>query len=112
MTRVVLGSASAGRLRVLRQAGLDPLVVVSEVDEDTLIASLDADTPPEAVVAKLANAKAAPSQHNYRRTSPPTASCWVAIRCCSTTMSYAASRVPQKQPDASGLRWWEPPDIC
>lgn len=58
MTRVVLGSASAGRLRVLRQAGLDPLVIVSEVDEDALIASLDADTPPEAVVAKLANAKA------------------------------------------------------
>lgn len=58
MTRVVLGSASAGRLRVLRQAGLDPLVVVSEVDEDALTASLDADTPPEAVVAKLANAKA------------------------------------------------------
>lgn len=58
MTLVVLGSASAGRLRVLRQAGLDPLVVVSEVDEDALIDSLDADTPPEAVVAKLANAKA------------------------------------------------------
>ncbi|WP_418602670.1 Maf family protein [Mycolicibacterium sp. SCSIO 43805] len=58
MTRVVLGSASAGRLRVLRQAGLDPLVLVSEVDEDALIASLDDDTPPEAVVAKLANAKA------------------------------------------------------
>ena len=58
MTQVVLGSASAGRLRVLRQAGLDPLVLVSEVDEDALIDSLDADTPPEAVVAKLANAKA------------------------------------------------------
>ncbi|GFM17038.1 MULTISPECIES: Maf family protein [Mycobacteriaceae] len=58
MTRVVLGSASTGRLRVLRQAGLDPLVLVSDVDEDALIDSLDGDTPPEAVVAKLANAKA------------------------------------------------------
>ncbi len=58
MTRVVLGSASSGRLRVLRQAGLDPLVVVSNVDEDALIASLDPELPPEAVVAKLANAKA------------------------------------------------------
>lgn len=58
MTRVVLGSASAGRLRVLRQARLDPLVIVSDVDEDALIASLDDETPPEAVVAKLANAKA------------------------------------------------------
>lgn len=58
MTRVVLGSASTGRLRVLRQAGIEPLVVVSDVDEDALIASLDPETPPEAVVLKLANAKA------------------------------------------------------
>jgi len=58
MGRFVLGSASTGRLRVLRQAGIDPLVVVSDVDEDALIESLDADTPPEAVVLKLANAKA------------------------------------------------------
>lgn len=58
MTRVVLGSASAGRLRVLRQAGIDPLVLVSDVDEDTLLASLDPDMPPESVVATLANAKA------------------------------------------------------
>ncbi len=58
MTRVVLGSASSGRLRVLQQAGIDPLVVVSDVDEDTLMASLDPELPPEAVVSKLANAKA------------------------------------------------------
>ncbi len=58
MTRIVLGSASSGRLRVLRQAGVDPLVVVSDVDEDALMASLDPELPPEAVVAKLASAKA------------------------------------------------------
>ncbi|GJF08865.1 Maf-like protein [Mycolicibacterium cyprinidarum] len=58
MTRVVLGSASTGRLRVLRRAGIDPLVVVSDVDEEALLASLDAELAPEAVVAKLANAKA------------------------------------------------------
>lgn len=58
MTRVVLGSASSGRLRVLRQAGIEPLVVVSDVDEDAVIESLDPETPPEAVVLKLANAKA------------------------------------------------------
>ncbi|WP_166903219.1 nucleoside triphosphate pyrophosphatase [Mycobacterium sp. DL440] len=57
MTRVVLGSASTGRLGVLRQAGLDPLVVVSGVDEDAVIASL-ADAPPERVVSGLAAAKA------------------------------------------------------
>jgi septum formation protein len=58
MTRFVLASASAGRRKVLRQAGIDPLVIVSDVDEDALLASLDPDLPPEAVVAKLANAKA------------------------------------------------------
>ncbi|MDZ4269337.1 MAG: nucleoside triphosphate pyrophosphatase [Mycobacterium sp.] len=58
MTRLVLGSASSGRLRVLRQAGIDPLVVVSHVDEDALLASLDPGLPPEAVVASLANSKA------------------------------------------------------
>lgn len=58
MTSVVLGSASSGRLRVLQRAGIDPLVVVSDLDEDALLASLDSDLLPEAVVAKLANAKA------------------------------------------------------
>ncbi|CRZ15661.1 Maf family protein [Mycolicibacterium neworleansense] len=57
MTRVVLGSASTGRLGVLRQAGLDPLVVVSGVDEDAVTASL-AGAPPERVVSGLAAAKA------------------------------------------------------
>jgi septum formation protein len=58
MTRLVLGSASPGRLKVLRQAGVDPLVVVSGVDEDALIASLGPDASPADVVRKLAEAKA------------------------------------------------------
>ncbi|MCV7409356.1 septum formation inhibitor Maf [Mycobacterium florentinum] len=58
MTRVVLGSASSGRLKVLRQAGIDPLVVVSGVDEDRLIAELGPDASPAEVVCALAQAKA------------------------------------------------------
>jgi nucleoside triphosphate pyrophosphatase len=58
LTRFVLGSASAGRLRVLRQAGVEPLVVVSGVDEDALIAGLGADAAPDEVVRSLAEAKA------------------------------------------------------
>jgi septum formation protein len=58
MTRVVLGSASPGRLAVLRQAGIDPLVVVSGVDEDAVIADLGPNTSPGDVVRVLANAKA------------------------------------------------------
>lgn len=58
MTRVVLGSASTGRLRVLRSAGIDPLVAVSGVDEDAVIERLGADAEPAAVVNALAEAKA------------------------------------------------------
>ena len=57
MTRVVLASASSGRLRVLRSAGIDPLVVVSGVDEDAVTARLG-DAGPAVVVTALAEAKA------------------------------------------------------
>jgi septum formation protein len=57
LTRFVLGSASAGRLSVLRQAGVDPQVVVSDVDEDAVIASLPGAAPAEVVLA-LSAAKA------------------------------------------------------
>ncbi|MFM9033003.1 MAG: Maf family protein [Mycobacterium sp.] len=58
MTRVVLASASAGRLRVLRSAGIDPMVVVSGVDEDALMNRLGPDADPARVVTALAEAKA------------------------------------------------------
>jgi nucleoside triphosphate pyrophosphatase len=58
MTRVVLGSASPGRRRVLRGAGIDPLVLVSGVDEDALVASLPHDVGPGVVTTALATAKA------------------------------------------------------
>jgi len=58
MTRVVLGSASTGRRRVLRNAGIDPLVAVSGVDEDAVIAAMGTNPDPAAVVTTLARAKA------------------------------------------------------
>ena len=58
MTRLVLGSASEGRRRVLRQAGVEPRVVVSGVDEDAIIAALGANASPGDVVRSLAEAKA------------------------------------------------------
>ncbi|KAA0118069.1 nucleoside triphosphate pyrophosphatase [Mycolicibacterium sp. P9-22] len=57
MTRLVLGSASAGRLGLLRHAGVEPLVVVSDVDEDAIIERMNGDAPAR-VVAALATAKA------------------------------------------------------
>lgn len=59
MVSVVLGSASSGRLKVLRQAGVDPLVIVSGVDEDAVISELGPDAPADRVVCALAEAKAA-----------------------------------------------------
>ncbi|MEU5160621.1 nucleoside triphosphate pyrophosphatase [Streptomyces sp. NPDC020875] len=52
--RLVLASASPARLRLLREAGLDPEVIVSGVDED----ALSAPTPAELALV-LAEAKAA-----------------------------------------------------
>ena len=46
MTRVVLASASPGRRKVLRQAGIEPVVVVSGVDEDAVIAAQGPDAHP------------------------------------------------------------------
>ncbi|MGV0850957.1 Maf family protein [Mycolicibacterium phlei] len=58
MTRFVLASASSGRRKVLRQAGIDPLVVVSGVDEDAVAAGLGADASAAEVTVALATAKA------------------------------------------------------
>ncbi len=55
--RVVLASASPARLSVLRAAGLDPVVEVSDFDEDTLLAAMP-DAAPSAKVIALAGAKA------------------------------------------------------
>lgn len=59
MIAFVLASASPSRLRILQQAGVDPLVRHPEVDEDALLAALPEGTPPVRVVEELARAKAA-----------------------------------------------------
>ncbi|WP_285501846.1 nucleoside triphosphate pyrophosphatase [Actinokineospora sp. NBRC 105648] len=55
--RLVLASQSPARLRVLRAAGIDPVVRVSGVDEDAVAAALTDPAPADVVVA-LAEAKA------------------------------------------------------
>ena len=56
--RLVLASASPARLAILRAAGVEPLVEVSDVDEDALLAELGADAEPVDTVTALALAKA------------------------------------------------------
>lgn len=58
MTVLVLASASPARRAVLRSAGIEPLVRVSDVDEDAVAAALPPDSAPATVVQELARAKA------------------------------------------------------
>jgi len=63
VTPFTLASASPARLTTLRSAGLDPTVMVSEVDEDALLAAARAAAPegllaPRDAVLLLARAKA------------------------------------------------------
>ncbi|TRW80455.1 septum formation inhibitor Maf [Mycolicibacterium sp. 018/SC-01/001] len=104
MTPVVLGSASSGRLRVLRQAGIEPLVVVSDVDEQALIASLDPETPPEAVVLKLANAKALSVAAQL---PPDLAADCVVIGCDSMLYLNGSLRGKPGSVDAARDQWRE-----
>lgn len=54
---MILASASPSRLRLLQQAGLDPTVIVSGVDEDALVDSWG-NPSPEQIAGGLAEAKA------------------------------------------------------
>jgi septum formation protein len=54
MRRIILASASPSRLQVLKQAGLDPEVIVSGVDEDAI-----SEPSVSRLVVSLARAKAA-----------------------------------------------------
>ena len=56
--RLVLASASPARLAILRGGGVEPLVEVSEVDEDALLAELGEEASPTDRVTALALAKA------------------------------------------------------
>ncbi len=61
--QLILASKSPGRLTTLRNAGVEPIVLVSEVDEDAVVDSLRAKrhpfTPkPAEIVGELARAKA------------------------------------------------------
>lgn len=62
--RLILASASPSRLRLLRAAGIDPDVVVSDVDEEAVIEQMP-DTTPERVALVLAQAKARDVAHRH-----------------------------------------------
>lgn len=102
MTRVVLGSASAGRLRVLRHAGIDPLVLVSGVDEDAVTAALGPAAPPEEVVCALAGAKA--DEVAGRLDAAVAADCLVIG--CDSMLSVDGNLCGKPGSDEAALKQW------
>lgn len=99
MTRLVLASASSGRRKVLRQAGIDPLVIVSGVDEDAVVAGLDPDATPGHVTTALAAAKALAVAHVL---DPAVAADCVVIGCDS--MLYRDGELLGKPASADAAR--------
>jgi septum formation protein len=103
MTRVVLASASPGRRKVLRQAGIDPLVIISGVDEDAVIARLDPDATPQDVTIALAAAKAESVVEDLDATT--SADC-VVIGCDSMLYRDGELRGKPESPEAA-LQGWQ-----
>ena len=95
--RVVLASASPARLSLLRGAGLDPVVEVSDVDEDTLLASMP-DAAPGSKVTALAAAKATTVARRIADHTPEA----VVIGCDS--MLYVGGELVGKPADAAQAR--------
>ena len=102
MTRVVLGSASTGRRRVLRGAGIDPLVIVSGVDEDAAIAELGDSPDPAAVVTALAEAKA---QAVTRELDADVSADCVVIGCDSMLYVDGELRGKPQTPEQARHQW-------
>ncbi len=102
MTRVVLASASPGRRTVLRQAGIDPVVVVSGVDEDAVIAAQGADAQPSDVANALARAKA---EQVIERLDPALTADCVVIGCDSMLYIDGALRGKPESADDARRQW-------
>ncbi|WP_348525459.1 Maf family protein [Litorihabitans aurantiacus] len=116
--RLVLASASPARLALLTAAGIVPQVVVSDVDEEAVLAaerrrSITDLTVPEQV-AVLARAKA----EAVARELPPTDAhdlpgwCSAATRCSRSTARRTGSRTRPTAPPARGARCAAAPVSC
>jgi septum formation protein len=102
MTRLVLGSASPGRRKVLRQAGIEPLIVVSGVDEDMVAKSLPEGASPADVTTALAVAKA----HDVvKRLEPAVAADCVVIGCDSMLCRDGELRGKPSSPEEAFRQW-------
>ncbi|VFB01552.1 nucleoside triphosphate pyrophosphatase [Nocardia cyriacigeorgica] len=101
MTELVLASASPARRTVLRSAGIEPVVRVSDVDEDAVAAALPANTPPQRVVVELAKAKAA----TVAAAVPEFAADCVVVGCDSMLLIDGVLQGKPHTPEVARARW-------
>ncbi|MEV0063918.1 nucleoside triphosphate pyrophosphatase [Nocardia sp. NPDC050718] len=101
MTRLVLASASPARLGILRTAGIDPVVRVSDVDEDAVSAALPPDTSSHDVVVALARAKAV----DVAASIPEFAADCVVVGCDSMLLVDGQLQGKPHTPEVARARW-------
>jgi len=97
---LVLASASPARLSVLRSAGVEPIVMVSGVDEDAVADAL-VDPRPDEVVVALAAAKAADVATRIADTHPDA----VIVGCDSMLLVNGALVGKPGTADVARDRW-------
>jgi septum formation protein len=102
MTRVILASASPGRRGVLRGAGIDPLVIVSGVDEDAIVAALPGGAGAGEVTTALATAKA---DQVAGHLGPALATDCVVIGCDSMLLIDGELRGKPADADSARTAW-------
>ncbi|MFI2475748.1 nucleoside triphosphate pyrophosphatase [Nocardia xishanensis] len=100
-TTLVLASASPARREVLRSAGIDPVVRVSDVDEDAVAATLPAGSAPQTVVIELARAKAAA----VAATIPEFAADCIVVGCDSMLLVDGVLQGKPHTPEVARARW-------
>ncbi|WP_433713704.1 Maf family protein [Nocardia sp. CA-084685] len=103
MTRLVLASASPARRAVLRSAGIEPAVQISDVDEDAVAAALPPGTAPEVVVVELARAKA----RSVAATIPDLGADCVVVGCDSMLLVDGELQGKPHTPEVARARWAE-----
>lgn len=105
MTRLVLGSSSSGRLKVLRQAGIEPLVVVSGVDEDAIAERLGPTATPAEVTTVLAAAKADEVARRITAADAVAAADCVIVGCDSMLLFEGELRGKPGTADVARRQW-------
>ena len=106
MTTLVLASQSPARLATLRSAGVEPVVIVSGVDESQLDG-----LPPAELALQLAELKCAAVAE---RDDLPDRMRWcsAATRCSSSTARRSASPTTPRRPPGAGRRCAAAPACC